>query len=305
MTREAGVYAIVNTRNGHGYIGSSVNIARRWVGHRSVLNRGRGVNPHLQAAWNKYGEAAFEFRILDVLHPPFTKDGLRTLEQFHVDCWRPAYNVCRECVSSALGVKFGPMSLEHRANLSEALKGRKLSPEHVAHSAAARKGKPLSPEHVAKVAAALTGRRLSAEHRAKISVAQRGRKHSAEHVAKVAAAHKGRTLPPRSPEYRAKQSATHKGRTLSPEHCASVAAGHRTPEYRKRASEAHKGKRHSPETRAKLSEAVRRAWRDPACRKRLSEAMRRAWAKRKGGRVEWRTRDLFEAAEAVEKRGMT
>ena len=54
-----GVYQIKNTLNGKAYIGSSKNIKRRLGIHRSMLRRGTHRNPHLQNAWNKYGESAF------------------------------------------------------------------------------------------------------------------------------------------------------------------------------------------------------------------------------------------------------
>jgi hypothetical protein len=39
----------------------------RYAVHRSSLRRGTHTNPHLQAAWDRYGEADFSFIILDVL----------------------------------------------------------------------------------------------------------------------------------------------------------------------------------------------------------------------------------------------
>lgn len=60
-----GIYKIVNTANGKVYIGQSTDIRSRFSHHRSELRGNRHHNPHLQAAWNKYGPNAFKFEILE------------------------------------------------------------------------------------------------------------------------------------------------------------------------------------------------------------------------------------------------
>lgn len=64
--RTIGVYKILNKTTGKFYIGSSIDIEGRWRKHRSFLKRCCHPNPYLQAVWNKYGEDAFEFLILEV-----------------------------------------------------------------------------------------------------------------------------------------------------------------------------------------------------------------------------------------------
>ena len=60
-----GVYQIKNKENGLIYIGSSKNIKRRWKTHTDGLKKGNHDNMFLQKDWNKYGEDAFEFSILE------------------------------------------------------------------------------------------------------------------------------------------------------------------------------------------------------------------------------------------------
>ena len=61
---KSGIYKIVNKINGKFYIGSSVNIKHRWYMHKFELTKGTHHNPHLQNAWDKYGEENFVFSIL-------------------------------------------------------------------------------------------------------------------------------------------------------------------------------------------------------------------------------------------------
>lgn len=61
-----GIYRIVNLKNGKSYIGSSAFIEKRWVNHRTTLNRNKHHCQHLQRSWLKHGHEAFAFEILEV-----------------------------------------------------------------------------------------------------------------------------------------------------------------------------------------------------------------------------------------------
>jgi len=159
----SGVYAIVN-RNGHCYIGSAVDLHKRWTGHRRDLRECVHHCGHLQKAWNKYGEPSFMFTRLEECPP---QDCTRR-EQWWIDLLRPAYNVC-QMATSPLGVRRSDAT---RAKISAAMMGRKR-PLMI--------GKKMSPETKAKLSAAMTGRKHSAETRTKMT----GRKHSAEAKAKM------------------------------------------------------------------------------------------------------------------------
>ena len=60
-----GIYKITNLKNNKGYIGQSTDIESRWKNHKIELRNNTHNNSHLQSAFNKYGEEAFEFRILE------------------------------------------------------------------------------------------------------------------------------------------------------------------------------------------------------------------------------------------------
>lgn len=69
LPKTSGVYAIIHTGTGRAYIGSSKNILVRCQNHRSSLRSRKHHNPHLQNAWNKYGESAFQFTALELCLP--------------------------------------------------------------------------------------------------------------------------------------------------------------------------------------------------------------------------------------------
>lgn len=62
---QPGIYEVVNTISGSRYVGSAVCIGQRWKSHRSALRNQKKAPPKLQRAWDKYGEAAFDFRVLE------------------------------------------------------------------------------------------------------------------------------------------------------------------------------------------------------------------------------------------------
>ena len=60
-----GIYKITNLKNNKAYIGQSTDIKSRWNNHKIELRNNTHRNSHLQNSFNKYGEDAFEFRILE------------------------------------------------------------------------------------------------------------------------------------------------------------------------------------------------------------------------------------------------
>lgn len=64
MNSNCGVYCIRCKVNNKAYIGSSVNINRRWTEHKSALKAGRHDNKQLQEDYNKYGADNFLYLTL-------------------------------------------------------------------------------------------------------------------------------------------------------------------------------------------------------------------------------------------------
>lgn len=67
MINSTGVYKITNTISGDFYIGSArISFHKRWSKHKWQLRTNKHPNKHMQNSWNKYGETAFNFSILEI-----------------------------------------------------------------------------------------------------------------------------------------------------------------------------------------------------------------------------------------------
>ncbi len=67
-----GIYKIINVVNNKFYVGSAVDFKRRKTRHFSELRTGKHNNNKLQNAWNKHGEQAFVFVVVEDL--PYGSD---------------------------------------------------------------------------------------------------------------------------------------------------------------------------------------------------------------------------------------
>lgn len=84
-----GIYKIKNVVTGQLYIGSSTDLHRRSNDHFSALRKNKGRHPRLQESWNQYGETAFVFEVMEIVHNP---ENLREREQFWIDTLNPELN---------------------------------------------------------------------------------------------------------------------------------------------------------------------------------------------------------------------
>ena len=77
-----GIYKITNLKNNLVYIGSSINISKRWSEHKIKLSENKHENPFLQAAWQEFGQECFKFEIIELV---FDKNRLIEREQAWLD----------------------------------------------------------------------------------------------------------------------------------------------------------------------------------------------------------------------------
>lgn len=120
-----GVYKIKNKLNERIYIGSSLNIERRWVRHKYELRHNIHTNKFLQNDWNKCGESNFEFLILEDL----SKEDIRIVEQEYLNKYFDKDN----CYNLSPHVEIDKgifLSKELKRKLSNSLKEVWKKPEH-------------------------------------------------------------------------------------------------------------------------------------------------------------------------------
>jgi group I intron endonuclease len=65
--KQSVIYKIINSVNNKFYIGSTNNQYERFRTHRNKLRNNKHHTKHLQAAWNKYGEDAFIFHVIEII----------------------------------------------------------------------------------------------------------------------------------------------------------------------------------------------------------------------------------------------
>lgn len=112
-----GIYKITNKTNGDCYIGSSVDIFKRWYTHKTRFRYKSNLNHHLKNALNKYGLESFNFEILTTC----CRENLLALEQSYIDFYKPKYNIRKVCTSNR-GLK---LSSDHKKKISKSLTGIK------------------------------------------------------------------------------------------------------------------------------------------------------------------------------------
>lgn len=244
----SGIYAIINTVNGKQYIGSAVNIARRWRQHRLALRRGCHHSRSLQRAWDKYSEAAFGFRMLEGVADVVQ---LIPREQHYLDTQPHDYNTCA-IAGSTLGI---PLRRESYEAYWASMRGKKKpnyewTPEREEHLRRARERfaqlvreradqgtktctvcgvtKPLSLfgrhgkyhySQCRECARASANQRYRARRKRTTPVKRKPL--SPETRAKIGTANRGRV---HSPEVRANMRAAHVGRPWTPARRAALEA---------------------------------------------------------------------------------
>lgn len=209
-----GVYKIENKITGKCYIGSSVNIEKRWKTHLFCLNGDRHQNQKLQNSWNKHGKDQFLFIIIEVVEDVSI---LLQREQRWIDllnCVENGYNLAI-VAGSPLGMK---RSQEVREKLSLAKLGKKNSKEHCRNISLSKMGniyaagRVMSEKHKAKLSQLMQGNQrgkgvvFTQERRQKMALAKTGNTHAQGNTNMLGKTH--------SQEARNKMSASQDARRL-------------------------------------------------------------------------------------------
>jgi len=197
----AGIYAIKQISTGIQYIGSSVNISRRWNKHRSDLNSGKHHAPWLQRSWTKHGATDFEFLLLETVK---TLDDLRERERVWLLKADVTFNNMQ--ASNRCGVLTHGEQTRIQMATSQKIRFQK-NPMG-----------PISDEQKMQISTAQKGKTVTAATREKQSIAAKKRCTSEIMREKGAKGLKNRIYNPMSEDQKNKLSISHKGKTNSPEH---------------------------------------------------------------------------------------
>ena len=138
------IYKITNKVNKKFYIGSALDMTKREYDHRNNLRGQKHHNSHLQNAFNKYGEDAFEFSCKEV--DVENERALRLLEERYINhCWNSGllYNISkrggggdtisyhpknkeiREKIRKASKENYNKLTIEEKEKYSEKYRGEK------------------------------------------------------------------------------------------------------------------------------------------------------------------------------------
>lgn len=223
------IYRIRNIVNQKFYVGSTINSKERFRTHRSKLRRGVHHTPHLQAAWNKYGEECFKFEIMEEVADVAS---LQAAE----DRWLQEY-VGQPCCYNA-GLRSGAPWRGVARELHPNFERPKKESELTAISAGVKR-RYEDPDYQPR-----RGKAHAEETKAKISAK----------VQRVLAEGRGGKFVP-SEETRKRMSEALKGNQNAKGHA-------RTEEHRRKLAEANTGnqnwlgKQHTEESKLKMSKAV-------------------------------------------------
>ena len=144
----SGIYQIQSKiKSNRIYIGSAINMGRRWHSHLNQLRKGNHHSRQLQRHYLKYGESDLQFSILLGCE----KEDLLKCEQYFIDSYQPYFNTCK-IAGSMLGFKF---TVEAKKEMSNRMMG------HIPWN---KGGKGLlSKEAIDSISKTLTGKKQSQE----------------------------------------------------------------------------------------------------------------------------------------------
>lgn len=165
----SGIYRILNKINGNCYIGSSLNVEKRYKHHLSTLRHNSSRCSILQKAFNKCGEDNFEFQVILCCKPEYRL----YYEQQLIRELNSQYNVFTNVSDSPL--RQFTFTEQSKLKMSIAHKGKKLSEQHKHNISLANKGRVFSKESKDKIRKAKQNTTLSQETIKKMSEAKKGK----------------------------------------------------------------------------------------------------------------------------------
>jgi len=176
---KSGIYMWKNNNNKKFYIGSSVDLKRRFTSYFNLNYLVKESSLYLHRALLKGGYSAFSLYVLEYCE----KENLIDREQYYFDLLKPTYNLCT-VAGSTLGRSHDENTKE---NISKSKKGTYSEEDNhfygKTHTLEARNKmvetklfKALSEETKEKISTTMKGRKLTEEHKTNLSLAKKNPK---------------------------------------------------------------------------------------------------------------------------------
>jgi group I intron endonuclease len=172
------LYSITNILNNTIYIGSTTqSLDLRWKQHKWLLNRVKHPCPHLQYAWNKYGEECFIFEDINITC--YSEKERRAKETDWIEWCKPnVYNYAL-VAGSKKGMKLSETTKE---KIRKANTGKKASKETLQRLSLSHMGNTHSEATRLKMSKTRTGKKpnISEATREKLRLDKLGTTHREE-----------------------------------------------------------------------------------------------------------------------------
>ena len=170
---KSGVYMWKNNLNGQFYIGSSVDLKRRFTSYFNLNYLIKESRLYLHRALLKYGYSAFSLYVLEYCEKDYTLER----EQYYFYLLKPSYNIC-PTAGSTLGTSHSEdtkesISKSKKGTFSEEdnhFYGKTHTLEARNRMAEAKLSRPLTEETKEKISTRMKGRKLSEEHKINMSL---------------------------------------------------------------------------------------------------------------------------------------
>lgn len=298
---DSGIYQIKNTVNGKVYVGLSIHMELRWGEHLALLRNGCHYNRHLQGSYDKYGEGAFEFSVLEYCDD----DRLREREKFWIEK-TGAYNNGYNLTLGGDGVSGYVQSEEEKERRAAAIRKNYADhPERKVETSKRSRAMWQDQEQREKILANLREATRTDEYRQKLSSAAKKNWSDEEYLSNQAARFQEAS---RTPEAQAKRNASVK-KTYANDPVLRMRIGAmsrsnwESEEYREKHRESHSKAVQSTEYKAKQSAISKERWQDPAYREKVCQAAKLAAEPRSRSVQQVETGIVFnsvaEAAQSV------
>lgn len=165
---KAGVYCWTHLESGKTYVGSSVDLYRRFMQYYNIKYITRAAKSSLICkALLKYGYSSFKLEILEYCDPSLVIER----EQYYIDLLKPEYNIL-QIAGSLFGYKHTPESLE---KMREIALNRSDETKAKLREAALGKTYKHTEETKIKLRDAVLGKKHSEDTKAKLRVIQSNR----------------------------------------------------------------------------------------------------------------------------------